>query len=198
MFKKFKSITASAPDVAVAAQTLQERFQQYEVGKGSYAGDLKVLSWGEGASLSIGNYCSIADGVTILLGGEHRTDWVTTFPFNVLWDEAKHIGGHPKTKGDVSIGSDVWLGRECLIASGVEIGHGAVVGARAVVTKKVPPYAIVAGNPAAVIRYRFDACVIDALLRIEWWNWSDDKIKESIPLLLSGRVSEFIEKHSVD
>lgn len=197
MFKKLRAIFSPTPDAPSASQTLQDRFPQYNIGKGSYASDLKVLSWGEGASLSIGHYCSIADGVAIFLGGEHRIDWVTTFPFNVLWREGGGISGHPKTKGDVVIGSDVWLGRECLISSGVSIGHGAVVGARAVVTKNVPPYAIVAGNPATIVRYRFDGCVVDALLKIEWWNWSDEKIKINIPLLLSDDVVEFIDKHSV-
>lgn len=128
--------------------------------------------------------------------GEHRTDWVTTFPFNVFLNEAKNISGHPKTKGDVSIGSDVWIGMDCTISSGVKIGHGAVVGAGAVVTKNVPPYAIVAGNPAAVVRYRFDESVIEALLKIEWWNWNDDTIKNSVSLLLSSQIGEFIDKYS--
>lgn len=196
MNKLIKALFSTTEKKQNSASSLQERFPQYSIGNGSYAGELKVLSWGEGAKLSIGNYCSIADGVTIFLGGEHRTDWVTTFPFGEFWEKAEQIPGHPKTKGDVLIGSDVWLGRECMISSGVVIGHGAVVGARAVVTKSVPPYAIVAGNPATIVRYRFDKSIVDALLRIEWWNWGDDKIEKNLPLLLSNRIADFVQNHA--
>ncbi|MBM4263023.1 MAG: CatB-related O-acetyltransferase [Deltaproteobacteria bacterium] len=179
----------------VSTRALQERFPEYEFGRGSYAGDLEVLSWGEGATLRVGNFCSIADGVTILLGGEHRTDWVTSYPFSVLWDKARHIVGHPATKGDVTIGSDVWLGRKCLILSGVTVGHGAAVAAHAVVTKDVPPFAIVGGNPARVIKYRFTPEEIAGLLKIAWWNWPDEEIRKSLPFLLSNQIGEFIRKH---
>ncbi|HOW55273.1 MAG TPA: CatB-related O-acetyltransferase [Syntrophorhabdaceae bacterium] len=175
--------------------SLQERYPQYKIGTGSYARDLEVLSWGEGAILTIGNYCSIAEGVKIFLGGEHRMDWVTTYPFSYLWDEAKHIPGHPKTKGDVTIGSDVWIGTDAVISSGVSIGHGAVVAARAVVTKDAPHYAVVAGNPATIIKYRFDEETIKALLDIAWWDWDRDRIVRNIEYLLSDQIEEFIRKN---
>ncbi len=172
--------------------TLQERFPQYRIGTGSYGRDLEVLSWGEGATLTMGNYCSIAEGVKIFLGGEHRMDWVTTYPFSFLWDEAKHISGHPRTKGDVTIGSDVWIGADAVISSGVSIGHGAVVAARAVVTRDIPPYAVAGGNPAKIIRYRFDEEKINALLEIAWWDWERDRIVQNIEYLLNDRIDEFI------
>ncbi len=196
MFRNLKSLLLPATKKAASPSALQKRFPQYKIGRGSYAGELKILSWDEGATLAIGNYCSIATGVTILLGGEHPTDWVTTFPFHFHWKEIGPMSGHPKSKGDVTIGSDVWLGLECTVASGVSIGHGAVVGARAVVTKNVPPYAIVAGNPAAVVKYRFDREVIDALLKIEWWNWTEEKIKSNVLTLLSNRIGDFIKANS--
>lgn len=171
---------------------LAERFPQYEIGRASY-GDLEVRSWKEGATLKVGAFCSFAAGVKIFLGGEHRTDWVTTFPFPALWKEqAGHIQGHPKTRGDVIIGNDVWIGAEAVIMSGVRIGDGAVVGARAVVTRDVPPYAIVAGNPAVLIRLRFAEQVIERLREIAWWNWSDERITRLMPLLLSERIEDFI------
>lgn len=174
--------------------TLQERFPQYEIGRASY-GNPVVRSWKEGAVLRIGSFCSIAAGVKIFLGGEHRTDWVTTFPFSKLWPEkAGHIPGHPKTRGDVIIGNDVWIGADAVIMSGVRIGHGAVVGTRALVTRDVPPYAIVAGNPASIIRMRFPEDVVKSLLEIGWWEWSDEKIARYMHLLLSDRIDGFIEQ----
>lgn len=129
---------------------LNRQFPQYDIGKWSY-GKLKILARREGASLKIGSFCSFSTEVKIFLGGEHRTDWVTTYPFNKLWKSAKTFTGHPSTKGDVIIGNDVWVGHAAVILSGVMIGDGAVVGANAVVTKNVPPYGIVAGNPARLI-----------------------------------------------
>lgn len=126
------------------------------------------------------------------LGGDHRVDWVTTFPFNVLWEDAKNITGHPKTKGDVLIGNDVWIATESIIMSGVNIGDGAVIGARAVVTKNVPPYTIVAGNPAVVVKQRFDDNTINQLLEIKWWNWDESRIKKALPLLLNNDIEKFL------
>src|SRR5436309_15865766 len=87
---------------------LRQRYPQYDIGRGSYSDDLIVRSWNNETKLKIGNYCSIAAGVKIYLGGEHRSDWVTTYPFPALWSEAAHIPGHPRSKGDVVIGNDVW------------------------------------------------------------------------------------------
>jgi hypothetical protein len=128
----------------------------------------------------------------ILLGGEHRIDWVTTYPFSKLWPEAKTRTGHPKTKGDVVIGNDVWVGRSVTILSGVCLGDGCVVGAGSVVSKSVPPYAIAAGNPARVVRRRFEPEVIGQLQRIAWWNWEHSKVVEALPLLLSPDIAKFL------
>lgn len=167
-----------------------------EKGRGTY-GTPRVSQWGENARLKIGNFCSIAENVHILLGGEHRSDWVTTYPFNVLWPKvAGHIKGHPRTKGDVIIGNDVWIATGAFILSGVTIGDGAVIAAHAVVTKDVPPYAIVGGNPAKIIRYRFDETTIQKLLEISWWDWPDEKIKGSIDLLLSDDIDAFVNRYA--
>ena len=173
-------------------KSLQEKYPQYQFGRETY-GSPKIRSWGEGANLQVGSFTSIASGVKIFLGGEHRIDWVTTFPFNVLWKEGRNISGHPKTKGDVLIGNDVWIATEAIIMSGVTIGDGAVIGARAVVTKDVPPYTVVAGNPARVVRKRFDDKTIQRLLDVKWWFWSDSRIKESLPLLLNNEIDKFLE-----
>lgn len=172
--------------------SLQEKFPQYDIGKGSY-GPLQVINFGEGATLTIGAYTSIAEGAKIFLGGNHRTDWVTTYPFNVLCAAAEHVEGHPSTKGDVQIGSDVWIATDAVIMSGVKIGDGAVVGARAVVSKDVPAYAVVVGNPGRIAKYRFNDSCIAALLRIKWWEWDDARIENAIPLLLNADIKKFID-----
>ncbi len=172
-------------------KTLQERFPQYQFGRSTY-GNPTIHSWGEGATLEVGSFTSIAPGVQIFLGGEHRIDWVTTFPFSVLW-EGKDAAGYSKTKGDVLIGNDVWIATEAIIMSGVTIGDGVVIGARAVVTKNVPPYAIVAGNPAIVMKQRFDDKTIQRLLDVKWWSWSDSKIKAALPLLLNDEIDKFLK-----
>lgn len=105
--------------------------------------------------------------------------------------------GMPTSHGDVEIGSDVWLGSGALILSGVQIGHGAVVAARSVVTRDVPPYAIAAGLPARVVRLRHSEQQVRQMLEVRWWDWPDDKIREAVPLLSSDRVEEFLGKYCV-
>jgi acetyltransferase-like isoleucine patch superfamily enzyme len=163
-----------------------------QIGEFSY-GKPVVKHWGENCMLTIGKFCSIADEVTIFLGGEHRTDWLTTYPFSAFHPAAAAIRGHPRTKGDVAVGNDVWIGFGATIMSGVRIGDGAVVGARALVSKDVPPYAIVAGNPARAIRYRFDDRTISKLLSVKWWDWPAVYLEPAIPLLMSGNTSAFFQ-----
>jgi hypothetical protein len=94
----------------------------------------------------------------------------------------------------VVIGSDVWIGTDAMVLSGVSIGHGAIVAARAVVTRDVPPYAIVAGVPAKVVRWRFEPAVIERLLKVAWWEWDDERIRQFVPLLSSTRTDEFLQQ----
>jgi len=166
----------------------------YDIGEFSY-GRPKVRFPESGKKLTIGRYCSIADKVEILLGGNHRIDWGTTYPFSAfreLWPAAPMSEGYHASRGDVTIGHDVWLGSGAIILSGVTVGHGAVVAAHAIVTKDVPPYAVVGGNPARVIRYRFDEETIAALLNAQWWDLPREKIATLIPLLQSDRIRELI------
>ena len=175
--------------------SLNPKLKKYEVGKFSYADQPPtVLNFGGANSvLKIGNFCSIAAGVTIMLGGEHHPEWITTYPFNLALEDITCEDPNPYTKGDVIIGNDVWIGRKALILSGVHIGDGAIIGARSVVAKDVEPYSIVAGNPARLIRKRFDDKTIEKLLKIKWWDWDLEKIKENVPLLLSNNIKKFIE-----
>jgi acetyltransferase-like isoleucine patch superfamily enzyme len=103
--------------------------------------------------------------------------------------------GHPACKGDIIIGNDVWIGAKSTIMSGVKIGDGAIVAAGALVTKDVEPYSVVGGNPAKLLKYRFDKQQIADLLEIAWWNWGEDKIREEAMLLWSSDLNEFIKKH---
>ncbi len=162
----------------------------YTIGDYSY-GKPSVLDWNEGANLRIGKFCSIAENVTIFLGGNHRSDWISTYPFSVLYldfPNAKGIKGHPSTNGDVVIGNDVWIGRGATIMSGVHIGDGAIIGANTVVSKDVEPYSIVVGNPCKEVRKRFDSESIDKLLSIKWWDWPVSEINEKIHVILSNRL----------
>lgn len=164
-----------------------------QIGDFTY-GSPKILSWNEGSYLKIGKYCSIADDVTIFMGGEHRVDWITTYPFNTIYQKFSAIKGHPKTKGDVIIGNDVWIGTNATIMSGVTIGDGAVIGAHSLVATNVKPYEIVAGNPAKHIRFRWNEETIKNLLEIAWWNFELEKIESLVPFLLSNDIHAFIEK----
>jgi chloramphenicol O-acetyltransferase type B len=171
---------------------LDRKFPQYRIGRGSY-GDLKVLDFGEGSTLSIGSYCSFAVGAQVFLGGEHRVDWVSTYPFSAIRREFSDIKGHPRTRGNVVIGNDVWFGREAMVMSGVTIGDGAVIGARALVTKDVPAYAIVAGSPATLVRFRFPPEIVERLLAIAWWNWDAKRVDGAVRHLLSNDIMAFID-----
>jgi acetyltransferase-like isoleucine patch superfamily enzyme len=189
--KKIKQKLFSKSDHLIYTKDLLG--DRYLIGDHTY-GKPRVISRGEGRSLTIGRYCSISTQVLIFLGSEHRTDWISTYPFPVLWREAFSIKGHPSSKGDVRVGNDVYIGYNVIILSGVTIGDGAVIGAGSVVARDVPPYAVVAGNPAAVIRYRFDEETIKKLLEIRWWDWPDEKVKENIHLICNDAVDEFIIK----
>jgi len=170
------------------------RYRKYDIGDYTY-GFPRVVSWNEGAGLKIGRFCSIAENVSIFLGGEHRTDWVTTYPFSVLDDCFSHITGHPSTKGDVEIGNDVWIGWSATLMSGIRVGDGAVIGAFAVVARDVKPYEIVAGNPARHIRPRFSEDIVEKLLAIRWWDWDIEKIRENVPHLLQDDIEKFVNLH---
>ncbi|MCP4138483.1 MAG: CatB-related O-acetyltransferase [bacterium] len=168
--------------------------RKYDIGDYSY-GFLKVLHDGGKASLKIGKFCSFAPGSAIGLGAEHRHDWVTTYhSFDVFMQQVA-MKDYSVAKGNVVVGNDVWFGDDAFVMSGVEIGNGAVIGARSVVRRSIPPYAIVMGNPGRPIGYRFDKEIIEKLEKIAWWDWPLEKIKKAHPLLHSERVEEFIEKY---
>lgn len=167
-----------------APEKIRLRYPRYTVGTGTY-GIPEVFEFGDDTILRIGSYSSIAAGVKVLLGGEHRTDWLTTYPFPAMMKGLEDIKDYAPSKGDVVIGSDCWICADASILSGVTIGHGAIVAAGAVVTRDVPPFAVVGGNPCKFIRWRFDEDVREQLLQAAWWDWPMEEVK-SVARMLSG------------
>jgi chloramphenicol O-acetyltransferase type B len=176
---------------------LSARYPQYKIGRGSY-GPLRVETYGDTCGLEIGSFCSIADGATVLLGGEHRTKWISTFPFDRKYLVNRQLPHSSFAKGDVTIGNDVWIGHDVLILSGTEIGDGAIIAARSVLRGKVEPYSIYAGSPARLVGFRFTAEEINSLVTIKWWNWDDSRILEQSQLLTSKNIEFFIKSNLKD
>ena len=144
--------------------------------------------------LIIGKFCSFAPKVHIIIGGEHRTDWVSTYPFNARLKSYSYIKGHPSSKGDIVIGNDVWIASGAKILSGVTIGDGAVIGANALVSKDVPAYHIATGMGSIFkTRPRFDSDTIGKLCEIKWWDWKLEHIAEVIPMLQSDNIKGLID-----
>jgi acetyltransferase-like isoleucine patch superfamily enzyme len=148
----------------------------------------------EGARTVVGAFCSISPESRILGGGEHVIDRASTFPLNArLFDPAGRTGPDSRDTGATVIGNDVYIGVGAIVLSGVSIGDGAVVGAGALVSKSVPPYAVVAGNPARIIRYRFDDEVRERLLALRWWDWTDEKIEASMSWFMAD-IESFLDE----
>lgn len=147
-----------------------------------------------GDKLKIGKFCSIACGAKFLFtSGNHAMQSLSTYPFPIFFEEwnldARDICSAWDNKGDIIIGNDVWIGYEAVIMAGVTIGDGAIIGTRAVVTKDVPPYTIVGGVPAKMIRKRFDDATIERLENLRWWDWDAAKIQRNISAIQSGDIA---------
>ncbi|BEQ13085.1 CatB-related O-acetyltransferase [Desulfoferula mesophila] len=143
--------------------------------------------------LIIGKFCSIACGAKFLFNSaNHTLNSLSTYPFPIFFEEwdldKRQVASAWDNRGDIVVGNDVWIGYEAVILSGVHIGDGAIIGARAVVTKDVAPYAIVGGIPAKEIKKRFSQTTIDKLRQIQWWDWDADKIRRFLPAIMSGDI----------
>jgi acetyltransferase-like isoleucine patch superfamily enzyme len=193
------------------------------IGKHSYyARNLGVASWLPGEKIIIGDYCSLADQVVIMTGGNRRTDQAANYPIDILGANARPpvsasggpVGVSPemarrlaairavipllvpgrsyRTTRDTTIGNDVWVGYGAMILGGACVGDGAVIAAGSVVFSDVPPYAIVAGNPAKIVRCRFSPRIVERLLRIQWWHWPEDQIRANLDWF-HRPITEFVE-----
>lgn len=145
--------------------------------------------------LIIGKFCSIACGAKFLFtSANHTQRSLSTYPFPIFFEEwgldVNNITSAWDNRGDIVIGNDVWIGFEAIILSGINIGDGAIIGARAVVTKDVPPYTVVGGVPAKEIKKRFDERTAEKLLQIKWWDWPFDKIQRYLPFIMNGEIQK--------
>jgi acetyltransferase-like isoleucine patch superfamily enzyme len=178
-----------------------ENIHLWHADRGTYFDrNVNIISWSDQYVVKLGKYNSIGRDCNFFLHANHRADWITTT--SQLWGPVTpeiaemHMNmGHPTCKGNIHVGSDVWIGAKSTIMSGVTIGDGAIIGSTSTVAKDVPPYAIVVGNPARVVKYRFTQAQIDGLLQIQWWNWDEEKIKTEAMDLWSPNIDEFIYKH---
>lgn len=165
------------------------------MGEGSYMSKADIHCWRDGYRITIGRYCSLATNLTLILGGEHDINWVSTYPFINNWgmSELAHINT-PKCRGDITIGDDVWIGHGVTILSGTTIETGAVIGAGAIVRGHIPAYSIVVGNPGRVIRRRFDDSLCDELLASKWWMLTQDQLRPLVQYMADPR--EFLTRLS--
>ena len=178
-----------------------ENLHLWNANKGTYFDrHVNIITWSDQYKVKLGKYNSIGRDCNFFLHANHRPDWITTT--SQLWGpvtpqiaEMHMKMGHPSCKGDIIVENDVWIGATSTIMSGVRISNGSVVAGGSVVTKDVPPYAIVAGNPAKVVKYRFTEEQIYKLLKISWWDWTEDKIRENSMTLWSDNIDEFINQH---
>jgi virginiamycin A acetyltransferase len=145
-----------------------------------------------GDRLLIGRFCALAKGVKFIMNGaNHKLSGFSTYPFQIFaggWEQVMPNPGDLPYKGDTVVGNDVWLGYDALVMPGVHIGHGAIVASRSVVVSDVPPYAIIGGNPAAVMKLRFSPSIVDALLSIAWWDWPIDKVSRNLAAIVGSDV----------
>ncbi|MDP2070954.1 CatB-related O-acetyltransferase [Methylotenera sp.] len=171
-----------------------KRHPNYTIGTASYG--LPIVHDNHGlTTLKIGAYCSIASNVQIFLGGQHCINWVSSYPFPFFFHmdasfREKSLAAD--SRGDVIIGSDVWLCANCIILSGVTIGHGAVIANGAIISRDVEPYAVMAGNPAKLVKWRFEEPTRKALLESKWWEWPEDEISRVMENLCSDDITDLL------
>ncbi|MGS0683483.1 CatB-related O-acetyltransferase [Shewanella sp. 125m-7] len=176
-------------------KSFEDQAVRYLLGDGSTIDVWEAGVFGEVDKLIIGKFCSIASGACFMLAGNqgHRLDWISTYPFSTeeFGDEVR--SGFERS-GNTVIGNDVWIGSEAMIMPGVTIGDGAVIGARAVISKDVAPYSVVVGNNKQV-KLRFEPELIETLLQMQWWDWPLDKLKGAMTIMCSADIAGLYQYH---
>jgi acetyltransferase-like isoleucine patch superfamily enzyme len=174
-----------------------ERYPEENINIGDFTyGDPIILNWNKNIKLLIGKYCSIAENVKFLLGGEHSVEWITTYPFTAFVHYFKDKGGEFKRVGnDILVGNDVWIGGDSKIMSGVKIGDGCIIGANSLIPKNkiIPDYTIWGGVPVKQIGQRFSDKNIKKLQEMKWWDWADKDMIKVIPILINENIELLIE-----
>lgn len=177
------------PQIEIGDYTYYDDFEDVQ----NFAKHVKYLFDFVDDALVIGRFCMIASGVSFIMNGaNHLTDAVSTYPFAIFghgWEDAMEGKTYPN-RGKTTIGHDVWIGHKATIMAGVTVGSGAIIAAHALVTKDVPPYAIVGGNPAQVIKMRFPQEDIERLLVLEWWHWPAEKITNNLSWLTGNQAQK--------
>jgi virginiamycin A acetyltransferase len=179
------------PNIIVGNYTYYDDFETVE----NFEKNVKYHFDFVGDKLHIGKFCMIASGAEFIMNGaNHLVNAVSSYPFAIFGDDWAHAmeGKTYPNKGDIVIGNDVWIGYQATILSGVTVGHGAIIGSKSVVASDVPPYSIVAGNPARIIRKRFDDETIEKLLALAWWDWDLEKITTHVAHLTGNDVSKLL------
>jgi virginiamycin A acetyltransferase len=179
------------PNIIVGDYTYYDDFETVE----NFEKNVKYHFDFVGDKLHIGKFCMIASGAEFIMNGaNHLVNAVSSYPFAIFGDDWAHAmeGKTYPNKGDIVIGNDVWIGYQATILSGVTVGHGAIIGSKSVVASDVPPYSIVAGNPARIIRKRFDEETIEKLLALAWWDWDLEKITTHVAHLTGNDVSKLL------
>ncbi|HHP0478904.1 CatB-related O-acetyltransferase [Vibrio campbellii] len=169
-------------------KTFEDQSVRYLMGDSVTQQEWQDGAYGEVDKLIIGKFCSIASGATFMMAGNqgHRVDWISTFPFSPE-EFGEDVQSGFERAGDTVVGNDVWIGSEAMIMPGVKIGDGAVIGARSVITKDVPPYSIVVGHNH-IVRQRFDDECVAMLSEIKWWDWPINHIKQAMKVMCSSDV----------
>lgn len=169
-------------------KTFEDQSVRYLIGDSATQQEWQDGAYGEVDKLIIGKFCSIASGATFMMAGNqgHRVDWISTFPFSPE-EFGEDVQSGFERAGDTVVGNDVWIGSEAMIMPGVKIGDGAVIGARSVITKDIPPYSIVVGHNH-IVRQRFDDECVAMLLEIKWWDWPINHIKQAMKIMCSSDV----------
>jgi virginiamycin A acetyltransferase len=177
------------PNIIVGDYTYYDDFETVE----NFEKNVKYLFDFTGDQLVIGKFCMIASDVTFIMNGaNHLSDAISTYPFAIFggdWGNAMEGKQYP-TKGNTVIGNDVWIGYGATIMPGVQVGDGAIIATKSVVTKDVAPYSIVGGNPAQEIRKRFSEQEIEELLEIRWWDWPIEKVTAKVQKLTGNQINE--------